>query len=231
MENTGSTSTPWAARTFAVLEKDVRSELRTRYALNAILLFALSSLVTVSFALAGAPMPVEVQAAVLWILIFFAALAGLSRVFVHEEERGTAGLLRLAAQPGMVFTGKFLFNLALLLLVEVILVPLYAVLMNLGSLNAPLLLLAVLLGSVGLAATGTLTAALVARARAGNALHAVLAFPLLLPVLVTGVAATRNALAGGTLAESAGELRVLVSYDVVVFTGGLLLFDFVWSDA
>ena len=74
------------------------------------------------------------------------------------------------------------------------------------------------------------TAAIVARARTGHALHAVLAFPLLLPVLVTGVAATRNALTGGTLAESAGELRVLVSYDVVVFTGGLLLFDFVWTE-
>jgi heme exporter protein B len=227
---TGYTWNAWLSRTTAVFEKDFRSELRTRYALNAILIFAVTSLVSVSFALAGAPAPVEVQSAVLWILIFFAAMAGLARVFVHEEERGTAGQLRLAADPGMVFTGKFLFNLALLFMVEAVLVPLYVILMNLGSMNVPLFVLTVVTGSIGLAATGTLIGAIVARARTRSALFAALAFPVLIPVLVTGVSATRNALSGGTLADSAGELRVLFSYDVVIFTGGLLLFDFVWTE-
>lgn len=194
------------------------------------MIFAVTSLVSVSFALAGAPAPVEVQSAILWILIFFAAMAGLARVFVHEEEKGTAGQLRLAAEPGMVFTGKFLFNLALLFLVEAVIVPLYAVLMNLSALNLLLFVGAVLLGSIGLAATGTLIGAIVARTRTRSALFAALAFPLLIPVLVTGVSATRNALAGGTLGASVGELRVLISYDVVVFTGGLILFDFVWTE-
>jgi heme exporter protein B len=186
--------------------------------------------VTVSFSLAGAPLPAEVQAAVLWILVFFAAMAGLSRVFVHEEERGTAPLLRLSASPGMVFVGKFLFNLALLALVEAVLVPLYTVLMGLTGVRWPLLLSALGLGSLGLAAAGTLLGAIVARASTRSALFAALAFPILLPVLVAGVTATRIALRGGGLGDAGGELRVLVSYAVVVFTAGLLLFDYVWLE-
>jgi heme exporter protein B len=225
-----STWNRWMARALAVLEKDLRSEIRTRYGLNAILIFAVTSLVMVSFALAGAPAPPEVQAAVLWILLFFSAMAGLSRVFVHEEEKGTAGLLRLAATPGMVFTGKFLFNLALLGLVEIVLVPLYLILMNLRGVDWALFIATIALGSVGLAAAGTLIAAIVARTASRSALFAALAFPVLLPVLVAGVVATRAALSGGTLGESWGELRVLISYAVVVFTGGLLLFDYVWAE-
>jgi heme exporter protein B len=230
LASAASTWTIWAARTRAVLEKDLLSEARTRYALNAVLLFAVTSLVSVSFALAGVSPSVEVQAALLWVLIFFAAMAGLSRVFVHEEERGTAPLLRLAASASIVFCGKFLFNLSLLILMEVILVPLYIVLMGLKSPGWGLFLLAVGLGSTGLAATGTLLSAIVAKARTRNALFAALGFPVLLPVLVAGVAATRIAMTGGSIAAGGAEIKVLASYAVVAFTSGLLLFDYVWLE-
>lgn len=230
MATDASTWNRWMSRALAVLEKDLRSEIRTRYGLNAILIFAVTSLVAVSFALAGAPTPPEVQAAVLWILLFFSAMAGLSRVFVHEEEKGTSGLLRLAATPGMVFCGKFMFNLVLLALVEVVLVPLFVILMNLRTVGWPLFLATIALGSVGLAGAGTLIGAIVARTASRSALFAALAFPILLPVLVSGVAATRASLSGGAFGDSLSELLVLVSYAVVVFTGGLLLFDHVWAE-
>lgn len=221
---------PWLARLAAVFEKDLLTEVRTRYGLNAILIFALTSLVVVSIALAGAPLDATMQAALLWILLFFAAMAGLARVFVHEEERGTVLLLRLNATPGLVFSGKFLFNLALLLAVEVIIVPLFLVLMGPERVNWGLFILTLGLGSLGLSACGTLIAALVSRAGARTTLFAGVAFPLLLPVLVMGVGATRAAFRGLDLGSAAGELRVLLSYAVVMFTAGLLLFDFVWTE-
>lgn len=214
----------------AVLEKDLRSEVRTRYALSAVLLFAVTSLVSVSLALAGVRTTPEVQAAFLWILIFFPGMAGLPRAFVREEEKGTAGLLKLSTSPAMVFVGKFLFNLALLLLVELVLVPLFVVLMTPLDLNWPLFLLSVGLGSLGLSAAGTLLAAIVARARTQNTLFAALAFPILLPVLIAGVGATRISLSGEGAGTATDELRVLLSYAVVIFTGGLLLFDYVWTE-
>lgn len=223
-------SRSWTERAWAVFEKDLRAELRTRYALNAILIFSLSSLVSVSLSLAGARPPAEIQSALLWILLFFAAMAGLARGFVHEEERQTSPWLKLSATPAMVFCGKFLYNLALLVLVEAVTVPLFLGLMNVQGADPPLFLATLLLGTFGLAGAGTLIAAIVARTQNRGALFAALAFPILLPVLVTGTVAMRTALSGGTVAASWGELRVLLSYALVVFTGGLILFDFVWSD-
>ena len=223
-------SASWISRTAAILAKDARAELRTRHALNAVLLFALSSLVAGSMSLAGARPGSEMLAAFLWILMVFAAMAGLPRSFVHEEERQTAGWLKLSATPAMVYCGKFAFNLLLLLLVEIVTVPLFLVLLNVTPAHAGAFLLAIGFGCLGLAAAGTLVAAIVARTQNRGSLFAALALPLLLPVIVAGAIATRESLTPGPVFAAPGELRVLLSYAVVVFTGGLLLFEFVWSD-
>ncbi|TPW17786.1 MAG: heme exporter protein B [bacterium] len=220
----------WLSRTAAIAAKDARAELRTRHALNAVLLFALSSLVAVSMSLAGARPGPEILASLLWILMVFAALAGLPRSFVHEEERQTAAWLKLSATPAMVYCGKFAFNLVLLVLVQLVIVPAFLVLLRVTLVHPASFFLAIALGSLGLAAAGTLVAAIVARTRNRGSLFAALAFPLLLPLLVAGTIATRESLTPGTAPMAWGELRVLLSYAVVVFTGGLLLFEFVWND-
>ena len=115
----------WLTAAWAICVKDLRAEFRTRYALSAVGLFAITTLTVVSLALGPFGLETELQAAVLWIVLFFAAMAGLSRVFVHEEETRTAPSLRLAAAPGAVYLGKYLFNLVLLLLLELLVVPLF----------------------------------------------------------------------------------------------------------
>ena len=91
----------WRA-TRAIFLREWRSELRNRQALNAVALFAICSVVTVSLGL-GPLMPSAdvalVHAAFLWIVLLFAAFTALSRVFVVEEEQRTAAALRLAAPP------------------------------------------------------------------------------------------------------------------------------------
>src|SRR5580765_891521 len=85
---------------WAVFRKDVRAELRTRYALNALALFAVSTVVAISLGVGpltrSADLPL-IHAALLWIAILFAAFTGLARAFVQEEEARTAAALRLAA--------------------------------------------------------------------------------------------------------------------------------------
>jgi heme exporter protein B len=94
----------------AVFRKDVRSELRTRYALSTIGMFVLTSVALVAFATREQQLSREVSAALFWIVLFFSATTGLARSFVAEEERGTAVLLRISASATAVFFGKMLFN-------------------------------------------------------------------------------------------------------------------------
>ena len=91
-------------------------------------------------------------------------------------------------------------------------------------------LLTIALGSVGLAAASTIIAAIIARANTKGTLYPVLSFPILLPLLMTVINATRLASDGAPLGEAAGEFQILISYIVVVITVSTLLFEYIWKD-
>jgi heme exporter protein B len=223
-------SSTWAAKSAWLLRKDLKSEFRTRFALNTILMFALTTLTVVSFSFGALSPSPRIISSLLWLVIFFASMSGLAQVFVKEEESGTVNLLRLLSTPGTVFLGKFLFNLVLLLILEVLVVPLFAILLNLTVLNLWLFLAVLLLGSLGLASSTTIIAAIISRARVKGALFAVLSFPILLPLLITAIDGTYLSLSGESLSSGWNDLRLLISYAVVMFVASLLLFDFVWSE-
>jgi heme exporter protein B len=223
----------WTA-VWAVAKKDVRIELRTRYALNAMLLFAVTTAVMVSFRLGPLGVSrdsraVSTVAVLLWVAIFFAAMNGLSRTFVREEETRTVALLRLSTPPLAVYLGKLLVNLGLLALLETLVTLLFVGLMNVRIGQPGLFALTLALGGLGLAGATTIIAALVAKADGRNALFTILAFPLLLPLLVIAVEVTEIAVAGGGWPSALGGLRVLAAYALAQTVASLLLFELTWE--
>jgi heme exporter protein B len=223
----------WALEVGAVFSKDARSEFRTRAALNAIVLFALTTLMVVSLSISGqglAPgIKARVLASLLWVVLFFSAMSGLPRVFVKEEDSRTAMALRLAAVPNVVLAGKLLFNVALLLGVSLVVVPLYVLLMQPQVRLWGPFLAVVLLGMGGLAGSATLLAALVAKTSNRGSLFAALAFPMLLPLLVCSINGSVAAFTGRHPAEVTDNLKVLAAYLVATVTASALLFEYVWE--
>jgi heme exporter protein B len=219
----------WVAEAVAVFVKDWRSELRTRFALNTLGLFALTTLVVVSFALGpigASPLAPSVLPAVLWIILLFAATAGLPRLFVAEEETHTATALRLSATPSALFCGKLAFGLTLIGAIELLTTPLFLTLVQLPVRSPALLVATLAVGGYGLATASTLVATMVAQARGKGTLFAVLLFPVLVPLLIMVVGLTREAVAG----EPAGvALPQLVLYDASVTVVSLMLFPTLWN--
>ncbi len=214
-----------------MLRKDLRQELRSPLALNAMLVFALATVVLVWFALGARPPAPHVQAALLWTVLLFAAALGLGRVFVQEEERGTLLFLRLHADPAGVYAGKLLFNGLLIFVVGGVACGAFVVVMGVRVAEWGLFLLVFALGAAGLAAATTLLAALIARAAHSGALLPVLLFPLLVPLLLSGVRLTRSALDGGLGWMGAGDgLVTLAAYPPALVAASVLLFDYVWMD-
>lgn len=225
----------WVTEAVAVFVKEWVSEWRTRVSLSAVGLFAASSLTLIALAFRGGVAPgKEAAAALLWIVIFFTAATGLGRSFVHEEERGTALALKLAARSSVVWVGKYAANVTVMLLLTAIAAPMLLAMLGVAIASATLLVLVLLLGVLGLAAVMTLTAALVAQATARSGLMAALAFPVLAPLLLAGVHGVEAALgvgnSAGDFAAGIGDLQVLGSYTVIAVTASLMLFDFVWND-
>ena len=217
-------------KTFAIFVKDFRLEWRNRYAINIILMFAVTTLAIISFALGQAGLQPKVLAALYWIVVFFSAMAGLSQVFVREEETGTALALRLTADPTAVFLGKFLINLILLLFITVIVTPLFFVLTDAVLLRPWAFLAVLLLGLFCLCAATTLVAAIIAKAAAKGALFSVLSLPLLIVLLIMLVSGTTKVMDEATFGDTSLEIQGLIAYGVVMMTSSLMLFKFVWKD-
>src|SRR2546428_6016836 len=197
------------AAVWAILRKECRSEWRTRYGLNAALLFAVTTLTSVSFAVGHLGDRTGVLAALLWIVILCAALASLSHTFVREVEGHTLTMLRLSAAPTPIAIGKLVFNLLFLAVLEAVTVPLFLVLMGGPPLHWGRFLAVLSLGSLALAGAATLVGAVIAQTRGRGALFAAVSLPILLPVMAGAVSGTRGQ---WNDAGVGAELRLLAAY-------------------
>jgi heme exporter protein B len=221
----------WLRGSLAVFLKDLQLEWRSRFAINMLLLFVAASLMLIAFAVGTEPLSERILSGLLWIVILFSAAVGLGRTFISEEEKGTVLLLQLNTRGTMVFAGKLLFNLVLMLAVNIVSVAVFIIILNMPVRDAGLLAAAMLLGAIGLSGAVTLLGAIIARAGGHGALLPVLMFPVLVPLLVSVTNATRAALPDGGGWAVAGESVVaLVAFSGVTITASFLLFDYVWQD-
>lgn len=215
----------------AIFRKDWKSELRTRYAISALIMFVITTISIILFSLGSEGASLSALSGMLWVAVFFAAMSGLSRTFVAEEERGTSMTLQLVASPTAVLFGKLLFNLVLVICLNAFVVLLYSTFISEFVIKTySIFVVTVVLGSIGFAVAATIIAAIIARANTKGTLYPVLAFPILLPLLLTVINGTRLATEGAFFEEAIGEFNILVSYIVAVVAVSYILFDYIWKD-
>ncbi|HVD10100.1 MAG TPA: heme exporter protein CcmB [Gaiellaceae bacterium] len=204
----------------ALARKDILLELRSRDTLPAMLLFVVSTLVVFHFALPSDSSDLA-AGGLLWVAIVFTALLGLTRAFAAErEQRLLDGLVLAPCDRSAIWLAKGASVMAFLLLAEAVALPAFALFF------APVdarLVAAVLLADVGIAAVGTLLAAMAAASRARELLLPLLFLPLAIPVIVGGV--------GATVAEEPGRyLGFLALYDLLFAILSWASFEYVVTE-
>ncbi len=218
------------SQSLAVFIKDFRLEWRSRFGVSTVLAFIASTLLVVLFSLRADLLSVSVQSGLVWIIILFASLTTLSRVFVSESERGTMDLLRLNAPPLSVFYGKLAYNFLFTLLITCITLFLFTVMVSM-TVTRPLLLIAVVvLGSSGLAGATTMLGALVSQAVRKGAVFPVLALPLLIPLMLLLVRVTAAVFTTEDSVAYGNDLAALIGFTGVTISASVVLFDNLWED-
>lgn len=217
----------------AIFAKDVTAERRTKEVFNSVLVFALVVIVIFSFAFE--PTAEETRAiagGLLWIAFTFASLLGLNRSFAREMQNDCLEGLRLApVDASAIFLGKMLGNLVFLLVTELIVLPFFAVFYNIELLRRPgWLALILLLGTWGLAAVGTIFAAIAANTRLRELMLPVLFLPVSVPLLIGGVEATTLLLSEQPIAEASLWLKLMLGYDLIFTTLAMIGFGFVLEE-
>lgn len=213
----------------AVAWKDLAAELRSRELLSAMLIFALLVILVFNFALElDRDARESVTAGVLWVTFAFAGTLGLNRSMAIEKDRGCLdGLLLAPVDRSAIYFGKALSNLAFMVIVEIIVLPVYYILYNPRNFFNPGFFGVILLGSIGYVAVGTLLSTMAVQTRTRDVLLPILLFPLVIPVLVSAVQASKGFLSGLPIAEIAPWLNLLVVYDVIFIAAAFMAFDYV----
>jgi heme exporter protein B len=215
---------------YAVLNKDLKLEMRTKFGVNTVFAFVLSSLLILIFALRAEDLPDQARSGLFWIIVMFAALASLSRSFVSESDQGTLDLLRLHFPATHVYTGKLLYNFLFTLTVATLSLLVYIFILNISVTLWVLLAITILFGSLGMASVSTILASLVAQSSQKGAIFSVLSIPLLIPLILILAKTTFTGFYGDNDGLYINDMMALVGYCGVTITAGSLLFDFVWDD-
>jgi heme exporter protein B len=220
----------WLQQALAICAKDIRLGLRERTAVTSVLLFSVTSIVIVGFALSGSAAMADASTPILWVVLFFAAFSGLEQAFVEEEESGTALALRVVAYPEAVYVGKLLYNVVLLTAVGVVIVPLFLAVTGLPIPHAGRFVGVVMGGIAALGSSATIVGAIIAKAHSHGALFGALGFPIVLPLLMMAVVATRRAIGvDGDDWSWMRDVGGLASYAVMMVAASVLVFPSIWE--
>ncbi len=222
-------SAGWAAylrAVGAIVWKDLVAELRSRQLVGAMLVFSLIVILVFNFALElQVQLRAEISAGVLWVTLAFAGTLGLNRSMAVEQERGCLdGLLLTPVDRSAMYFGKALANLIFMVIVAVVVLPLFGALYNVNLLR-PGLLMVTLLGMVGYAAVGTLLATMAVQTRIRDVLLPILLFPVVLPVLIAAVNASKGYLTGLAAASIRPWVNLLLVYDVIFLSVAMMFFE------
>lgn len=211
------------------LAKDFRIEFRSRYALSVSLSFALIVTIAVSLSAGGASLSRGAGAMLLWIILFFSAMGGLSHIFMREAEEGTALFLRLHGSPSLVYFGKLAFNIAMMCANGIVIAPLFIFFTG-ARVAAPLSLAAIVAsGCLAIASSTALISAIVARAGGKGSLFTVLSLPIALPVLWAGIGASSAAMARAD-APVLAPVLFLLAFSGALVAVSYMLFEYVWTE-
>ena len=218
-------------QSLAIARKDLRTEFRSKEALNAAAAFSLVILLLFSFAFDPTEADTRTLAGgLIWIVFAFAGVLLLNRSFARELPNDCLDALLTAPLPGSsLFVGKAIASFALLLLVELVALPIFAIFYDVRLLdNAAPLVLTALLGTWGLTVVGAAFAALTVNIRLRELMLPLLIYPILMPELLGAMQLTTSLLNGGALAgDNLTWLKLMFGFDVIYTALAVALIDYV----
>lgn len=226
---------------YAMVEKDIIAQLRTKDIVNAMFIFVLLAFVILNFGFFEVLQVIKQNKAVagsigglLWVALTFGAVLGLNRTFVHEKDEGVMdGLLLAPVDRSVIFWGKFVSNFIFLIIIQTLSLFVFTLFFVKASYASELwlLLLTMFLGDIGIVAAGTLLSAISVNTKARDLMLPILFFPVIIPLLI-GVVKLTGFVFSAAIDPDAVKvwLQFLVVYDIIFLVVPFLVFDFVVED-
>ncbi|GGE67019.1 heme exporter protein B [Pedobacter psychrotolerans] len=213
-----------------LIQKEVLLEWRSKYTINGILLYVVSTIFTCYLSFVSLGDNKLAWNALFWIIILFASINGVSKSFL-QETKGQQLYNYILASPAAILISKTVYNTILMLVLTTIALGFYILVFD--TFTPPDLLLyyvAVIMGSISFSTVFTMVSAIASKAGNGGMLMAILSFPIIIPVLILLIKLAKNAVDGLPWENSYDEIGMLLLVNVLTVATSLLLFPYLWRD-
>lgn len=210
-----------------LIGKEFRLEMRRKYALGGILLYVISSVYIVYAGFFD--IPKQSWNAIFWILILFASINAVAKSFI-QENRGSQLYLYQLAHPSAVLIAKMIYNTGLLFLIGLLTFAILSTFTGSQVRDLGFFILLLGLAAVSFSIAFTFTSAIAAKSDSGSSLLAILSFPIVIPILMSLVKLSANAL--GLLMDSSylTDIFNLLAIDALLLALTFFLFPYLWRD-
>lgn len=210
-----------------LIRKEIKLEWRSKYALNGILLYVVST-VFVCYQAFKSVHPI-IWNALFWIILLFTSINAISKSFTQESKGRHLYYYTLVSAQAVILS-KIIYNMLLMLLLSAVAFFAYSTIFK-NEIGDPLLyFMTILLGSSSFGTSLTMVSGISAKAGNNGTLMAILSFPILIPVIIVLIKLSKNAMDGLERSVSYDEIGVLVAINLIVITVSLLLFPYIWRD-
>ncbi|MHA4894780.1 heme exporter protein CcmB [Pedobacter sp. PWIIR3] len=211
-----------------LLYKEVMLEWRSKYAINSILLYVVSTIFVCFLSFKSIEQKITWNA-LFWIIMLFASINGVSKSFL-QESKGRQLYHYVLASPAAIILAKTIYNVLLMVVLTTIALAVYIVIFDYTPPDLPMFYVSVILGSLSFSTIFTMVSAIAAKAGNGGMLMSILSFPLIIPVMIILIKLSKNAIDGLDRSVSLDEIGILIFINVITVCASLLLFPYLWRD-
>ncbi|RZL33593.1 MAG: ABC transporter permease [Pedobacter sp.] len=212
-----------------LIKKEMLLEWRSKYALNGVLLYVVSTVFVCFLSFLNRPEKLTWNA-LFWIIMLFASINAVAKSFL-QESKGRHLYIYTLVSPTALIIAKTIYNSILMIGLTLIALLFYCMVFDFPA-GGDLLMyvIATILGSLTFATIFTMVSAIASKAGNGGMLMAILSFPIIIPVLILLIKLAKNAIDGLDRSVSLDDIGMVVIVNIMVMAVSLLLFPFLWRD-
>jgi heme exporter protein B len=210
-----------------LLHREILHEWRNKYAISGILLYLAGIVVLISFGFEE--VDDRVWMVLFWIAVLFTSVNAVAKSFLQESS-GLQMYMYSIASPQLIILSRMIYNTILMVVLSVIALALYAFSLGFPVTGVSSFLLVMLMGAVAFALTFTMISAIAGSGRNAGTLTAILAFPILLPVLRILIRVSLESLVADDLSANLQDLLYLLALNAFIAVLALVLFPYLWRD-
>ncbi len=212
----------------ALIAKEFRLEFRNRVSISSMLLYVVST-IFICYQSFMEITDIHVWNALLWVIILFSAINAVNKSF-YNENKSQQMFFYLLTSPQNIIIAKTFYKIILINVLGLITFSIYRIIFGTsGDLNLQLWLI-LILGSTGISSILTLVSAIAAKTNNNLGIISILAFPVMVPLIITIIKAGKNAAADFSFAYNAKFIVALGGMDILIVALSFILFPYLWRE-